>query len=225
MDALSERTWKLLGHWAAVIQPGDEGDRTQLYREREEREKFLNVDEAEKDPTAYLSQLGLKATIRSAGRSDLKRVVELINRTNQFNLNGSRSSFREAAAWIAHPDRRILVIDGADKFGQMGLICVAFVEIAPTSVRIPIFVLSCRVFGYGFETVMLNAICRLGPSSAGSDALRTIVGLYQETPLNGPSRTMYPDHGFTQGDGEWIREGGTTREDPAWLDVHDLVTA
>ena len=35
----------------------------------------------------------------------------------------------------------------------MGIICVAFVELSPTEARIPVFVLSCRVFGYGFETV------------------------------------------------------------------------
>jgi FkbH-like protein len=224
LDALSKRTWQLLDHWSRLIGPGGDGDRTQLYREREEREKFLSVEEARSVPTSFMSLLGLKATIRPAGRGDVKRVVELINRTNQFNLNGSRTSFREAASWIASPDRRILVVDGADKFGQMGLICTAFVEITPTAVRIPVFVLSCRVFGYGFETAMLNSVLRLGRSTRGDEGPNTIVGLYQETPLNGPCRSMYPDHGFRLVDGEWIHEGRTAVANPAWLEVRDLVT-
>src|SRR5262249_36265399 len=159
--------------------------------------KFLESAEAEgseADPGSFLSRLGLKATIRAAGRNDLKRIVELVNRTNQFNLNGTRTSFREAVAWIASPDRRILVIDGADKFGQMGLICVALVEITPGAVRIPAFVLSCRVFGYGFETAMLGAIHRLGRSARGDGGPSRIVGLSCETPLNGPCRDMYLSH-------------------------------
>ncbi len=167
MDAISERSWKLLDLWSQLIRPGDEADRTQFYREREEREKFLGGEAAEHDPAALMAGLGLRANVRFAGRSDLERVVELINRTNQFNLNGTRTSFREAHDWIATPGRRILVIDGADKFGQMGLICVAYVDLTSTNVQIPTFVLSCRVFGYGFETAMLNAIGRLVWATGG----------------------------------------------------------
>ncbi len=224
MDALSDRTWRLLDHWSRLIPPGGDGDRTQLYREREEREKFRSAEESRSDAASFLSRLGLEAVIRPAGRGELKRVVELINRTNQFNLNGSRTSFREAGAWISDPDRRILVIDGADKFGQMGLICVAFIDITPSALRIPVFVLSCRVFGYGFETAMLNAVARLGRSTRGADGRETIVGLYRETPLNGPCRGMYPDHGFRQVGPDWILDGTIAVEDPAWLAVRNLVT-
>ena len=155
---------------------------------------------------------------------DLRRVVELVNRTNQFNLTGSRTSVRETSEWLAGPGRYILLTDGADKFGQMGIICVAFVELGSTPARIPIFVLSCRVFGYGFETVMLNAIGRL-VSKGRADQPWTISGLYQETPLNEPCRAMYPDHGFTWHDGMWIIAGQPTKSDPPWLEIRDSLSA
>ena len=121
MDAISERSWKLLDLWSQLIRPGDEADRTQFYREREEREKFLGEEAAEHDPAALMAGLGLRANVRFAGRSDLERVVELINRTNQFNLNGTRTSFREVArldrdtrsAHPGHRRRRQVRADGA----------------------------------------------------------------------------------------------------------------
>jgi FkbH-like protein len=225
MDALSERTWNLMDVWAGLAHVGDDGDRTQLYREREEREAFLQGTPADQDASSFLSRLGLKAAIRPAVRGDLKRIVELINRTNQFNLNASRTSFREATSWIASSHRRILVIEGADKFGQMGLICAAFVEFGPTATRIPVFVLSCRVFGYGFEKAMLNAIHRLNESLRNDGAPKAIVGLFQETQFNGPCHAMYPDHGFRKGKGEWIIDEWKSHEDPVWLDVRDLVAS
>ena len=38
----------------------------------------------------------------------------------------------------------------------MGTVCVAVTRDTADRVEIPIFVLSCRVFGYGVETALLN---------------------------------------------------------------------
>jgi FkbH-like protein len=162
LDATSERTWRLLEQWSNLLTGQDEADRTRFYRERAERESFMATEvTAEENQSEAFAKLKIRVTLREAKPSDLKRVVELINRTNQFNLVGSRTSFREASEWQSAPNTRILVAEAADKFGPMGLVCVAVAEIREREIRIPTFVLSCRVFGYGIETVVLNAIRRL----------------------------------------------------------------
>jgi FkbH-like protein len=220
MDASLERTWRLMALWADLLPEQDEADRTQQYRERGLRDQFLATVAPEVDPVAMFAQLGLRMTLREARRSDFKRVVELINRTNQFNLAGSRSTFREIEAWAASPRSKILVADGADKFGAMGLVCVAVVEHGEQNVRIPIFILSCRVFGYGFETAMLNAIVRTVQVGSLSQP-PAIVGAFRETSHNQPCRQMYPDYGFRWDDTAWVLDGEPRPDpqDPAWLTI------
>ncbi len=215
MDATSDRTWRLLRVWSEMLEDQAETDRTQLYRERDRRESFMAATETvENDPAALFGKLELRASIREARPSDLKRVAELINRTNQFNLCGTRTSFREVSAWREAPGTHILVVEGADKFGQMGQICVAVLEIGADQARIPAFVLSCRVFGYGMETAVINAIKR----KAGG---LPIVGLYRETASNEPCRRMYPDNGFVWDGQAWTYEGSDVPADPSWLAVED----
>jgi hypothetical protein len=88
------------------------------------------------------------------------------------------------------------------------------------NVRIPIFVLSCRVFGYGFETAMLNAIVR--NVQVGSESQPpVIVGAFRETSHNQPCRQMYPDYGFRWDDTAWVLDGEPRPDpqDPAWLTI------
>jgi len=218
LDANSERTWRHLDLWSRSLPEQDGLDRTQLYHEREQRQSFITVEGTAVEPAVLMARLGLKATLRPAKAPDLKRVVDLINRTNQFNLNNSRTSLAELRDWLASAGKSVILVDGADKFGPMGTVCVALTEQDGRDVRIPIFVLSCRVFGYGFETAMLNAIKRLAARSGGAPR---IIGLYRETPLNEPCRAMYPDHGFVWTGDHWIHEAAEPAADPSWLAVSD----
>jgi FkbH-like protein len=219
LDATSARTWKLLKLWSELMAEQDELDRTQQYRDKERRDQFLGGPAVELDQEAMLSKLGLRATVREAKKSEHKRVAELINRTNQFNLAGSRTSYREVQEWGGSNKAKILVAEGADNFGVMGVVCVAVVELGEEA-RIPIFVLSCRVFGYAFETAMLDAIVDL--ARAASKGGRTVVrGAFRETSHNQPCRQMYPDHGFQWSGSEWVLEGEkvSTRPVPQWLSL------
>ena len=119
-------------------------------------------------------------TLRKAARSDLQRITELNN--HQPVQPGRQSDeFREISHWHHHPAYTLLVAEAADKFGPMGLISAAVLKSDPSALSILIFVLRCRVFGYGIETVMLNTAKRLAfevmadhdPSQAPSPKLPT----------------------------------------------------
>jgi len=224
LDATSSRAWEQLALWAAALPDNAETDRTQQYREREHRENFIaGLTTVEEDPTALFARLEIRVEIRGARSSELKRVTELINRTNQFNLAGTRTSLKEIREWHDRPGRRIVVVEASDKFGPMGLVCAALIDLTGPELLIPVFVLSCRVFGYGIEDAVLGAMKRLACHPSGRKPV-SIRGSYRETALNEPCRAMYPRNGFSWDGQSWIIQHVQSHEDPTWLTIVDRLS-
>ena len=228
LDAQSFHTWRQLGIVANILAESAEGDRTLAYKQKGQRERFLaeaapdsalvemlGVDTSsahDQSEAEALKKLKLQLSIRLAERRELKRVSELINRTNQFNTCGSRTSLQEVTRWHDSERHAIWVAEARDKFGAMGTIAVAVVEETTRGVEIPVFVLSCRVFGYGMENALLNRIKSWRPS-------RVIYGHFKETPHNQPCHKVYPENGFTWDGSCWTFRGGEPIADPLWLTV------
>ncbi len=224
LDATSSRVPEQLAIWAAALSDHPEMDRTQQYRQRERRESLLAEGAAvAEDPGLAFSKLEIRVEIREARAAELKRVAELINRTNQFNLAGSRTSLKELRDWQDSPGCRVVVADARDKFGPMGLIAALQVDLTGPAATIPAFVLSCRVFGYGIEDALLNAVKRLARAGVGGVPM-TIEGAYKETPHNEPCRTVYPRNGFTYDGRAWVLAEVDSPPDPSWLTVLDRLT-
>jgi FkbH-like protein len=223
LDAEEPSTWRRLQALAESLEPVDM-DRTLMYRQREQRESFVQriaqrTDDgsADADRVELFRELGLSVKLSWATRSDVKRVAELVNRTNQWNLEGSRTSEREVAAWQRSPEHLVVVARTSDRFGDMGVTCVAIAHARGDELVLLPFVLSCRVFGYGIETSVLGLLC----DEARARGLRRIVGRYVPTPHNAPCRDFLPRHGFVESsDGCWVSTLETVAaEVPAWLSV------
>jgi FkbH-like protein len=222
LDATSPRVPRQLALWASALPDHPETDRTQQYRQREQRESFLSVGEATaEDPASAFAKLEIRVEIREAKPAELKRVAELINRTNQFNMAGSRTSLKELREWHAPPGRRIVVVEARDKFGPMGVVSVLLLDTSGTSFSIPTFVLSCRVFGYGIEDAVLNAVKRLSARAGNGRGPLPIRGAFKETPHNEPCRAVYPKNGFTRDGDAWVLAAPAAPADPAWLTIAD----
>jgi FkbH-like protein len=217
LDAESAAVWRRLSLAADLLPEQDELDRTVAYKQRAEREQFLEDAEATAaEQRELFRRMEFRVTIRRAETRDLKRVAELINRTNQFNMCGSRTTLNEVKGWYENDSQSIFVVDARDKFGTMGTVCVAVTRELSGCIEIPVFVLSCRVFGYGVETALLNHVKR----SAGFPVCgNQIAGRYVATALNEPCRNTYGQHGFTQEGDAWVYRGGGAIEDPEWLTV------
>jgi FkbH-like protein len=85
-----------------------------------------------------------------------KRLLELINKTNQFNLNGVRLSEGE---WLKHlKDQSALVaaVSYEDKFGPLGTIGVLSGRQVNDELELTSWVLSCRAFSRKIEDHMLD---------------------------------------------------------------------
>lgn len=218
MDATNASTWRRFVIWQSLLEDDVEMDRTEMYQQREQRKSFVVEDKtSDEEKAALFASLQLKLTISYAANSDLKRVSELINRTNQFNLEGSRVSYREVCQWHASGEYWIVIGQTADRFGDMGTTCVAVVRKIGHDMEILPFVLSCRVFGYGIETAIMNHLKAL----AKDQGLLRIVGRYTSTPQNTPCKEFLATNEFKLIDGLW--EFKVTEAKPSNLDWLDIV--
>jgi FkbH-like protein len=216
LDPGDPRCWRLLGAWADLLLANPDVDRTALYRQREQRQRFVDAEVSVQDPRELFSRLDIHVHIREADRDDLPRAAELINRTNQFNTCGSRTTVPELADWRTGINRHVLLVDASDKFGSNGTVAVMLLETPPDAIRIPCFVLSCRVFGFGIEHAVVNHVKR----AYRRHDRQPIVGHITATPHNRPCREVYRHNGFTWDGAQWVYRQGDDPVDPRWLTVH-----
>jgi len=91
--------------------------------------------------------------------------------------------------------------------------------VTPGAAEIPVFVLSCRVFGYGVETAMLAQMSRLCMQAG----MPKLIGRFRATSQNHPGREMYRDHGFQPSGNDFVWACDTTIADVPWATVRSMV--
>lgn len=201
IDATKQDVWDQVSLWADLVEQSSDVDRTSMYQAKDQRDAFVDtlkdatVSNADAD---FLKEMQFVVDVRPAKGSDIRRATELINRTNQWNLCGSRTSVADLDAILATDGAMVLIASAKDKFGKMGDICVAVVVDCDTNPTISMFVLSCRVFGYSVETKMIDYIKDRITNETQS---ATLMGLFMATNQNSLAKNMYAKNGFTSEDG------------------------
>ncbi|MBS0541818.1 MAG: methoxymalonyl-ACP biosynthesis protein FkbH, partial [Proteobacteria bacterium] len=128
------------------------------------------------------------------------RMAQLINKSNQFHLTGTRYSEAELSALSASPDCFVRHLRLADRFGDSGLIACVVLRRRDRAMHIDTWVMSCRVLGRTVEEFIANDM-RAIALAQGCDRL---VGRYVRSGKNGLVADLYERLGFTAGnDGEW----------------------
>ena len=169
------------------------GQRTDLVKAQLTRQRLRGETMSEAD---YRASLGVRHVVRRLEPGDpLDRIVELFQRTTQFNTTGRRFGVAELGAMLADPAQAVFSLTVSDRFGDHGLtgaIIVAGSEVVGLAV-------SCRVLGLGVEqTFLAEVVAALGPEHP------QLVGRIIETNRNAPVRNVYRDAGFALGaDGAW----------------------
>jgi FkbH-like protein len=104
----------------------------------------------------------LQGTVTLAWRVDSadKRPLDLINKTNQFNLNGLRMGESEWQRLLERKDAIVAVVSYRDKFGPLGKIAVLVGSQAGRLVRVSHWVMSCRAFSRRIEHHILDSLFR-----------------------------------------------------------------
>ena len=103
------------------------------------------------DLTEYLTTLSMQLTIKKCDTTNFLRPLQLINKTNQFNLNGIRLTDTEIIEILSNKST-LHTFSLKDKFGDHGQI--ACVILSSTDI-IQYFVMSCRVFQRQIEYAII----------------------------------------------------------------------
>lgn len=163
--------------------------RTQMYvADRHRRDmRAGSLDE-------WLTQLDTRVTVEPVHARNLRRVDQLLNKTNQLNLTTRRLSAEQISEWAAAPDRAFLAVSVADRFGDLGLTGLVSIDVRGPEARIVDYLLSCRVMGRAVEDTLLflavDAARRLGAT--------TLHASYRPTPRNAPTLKVFRASAMTE---------------------------
>ncbi len=150
------------------------------------------------DMDGYLRSLEMRLVWRAFDGVGLPRIVQLINKTNQFNLTTRRTTEAEVLAVMQDRGAVGLQLRLLDRFGDNGIIAIVIARLAPCGDELVIdtWLMSCRVLGRQVEQGTLNILAQ---EAARLGAVR-LVGLYVPTAKNGMVREHYARLGFTPGE-------------------------
>jgi FkbH-like protein len=174
--------------------------RTEYYRSESMR---TSAEAAIGDIDSFLSTLDMAACVGPIATATLERSVQLIQRSNQFNLTTRRRSASEVQVLLDDPAWVTRTVSLSDRFGDNGLISVLLAHVSGAVLEIDTWLMSCRVLKRGVEQFVLNELYR----AARSQGITTIRGTYIPSPKNALVRDHYARLGFAQVGGQ---EGGTT---------------
>jgi FkbH-like protein len=139
------------------------------------------------------------------------RLLELINKTNQFNLNGVRVKETEWLRLLADPASFVASISYEDKFGPLGVIGVVAGKQVGDTLEIQTWVMSCRAFSRRIEFHTLDRLFEVSGA-------RYISLAYRPTERNQPLQEFLGVIGV-RGDSE---EVGTLSREQFSASGHEL---
>ncbi|HLQ47088.1 MAG TPA: hypothetical protein VK137_20260, partial [Planctomycetaceae bacterium] len=107
------------------------------------------------DPDEFLRHADAEITLE--WNAPDARCFELINKTNQFNLNGRRLDEAEWRQRLADPEGFLLAVRYTDKYAPLGKISVLAGRWRDGRPWIDVWVMSCRAFSRRIEHHVLQA--------------------------------------------------------------------
>jgi FkbH-like protein len=182
------------GYFEAVAFTPEDRDRAQQYAANAEREALLGSAESMDE---FLRGLNMTTVFGPFTAVDHARVVQLINKTNQFNTTTRRYTSEEIEYLTNLADALTLQFRLLDRVGDNGLVSAMILRPTPGDedlLEIENWVMSCRVFGRQLEFEAMN----IAVEAARERGARALVANYFPTAKNDVIATLYPSLGFTE---------------------------
>lgn len=197
----------------------EDRERTASIRGNLERKELESAAGAVDD---YLAQLDIKVQMAPFDEVNLPRIVQLINKTNQFNLTTRRRGDAEVRALLA-AGAYTQAMRASDRFGDSGLTGVLIAIPEGGGLRVDTWLMSCRVLGRRLEEAMFGALVRY----AAENGYTHITGEYIPTAKNSQVADLYIRMGCTaaglDGESRFFRwETGGTFPAPAMIACADF---
>ena len=138
--------------------------RTSLYKNRIIRDNLLKKTFLEKGSNDdWMKSLNMKLNIKKITHngSELNRVIQLFNRTNQFNLSGKKYNKNIFQGILESKEKSYYSGTVIDNIGSEGIISVIGFIQKKDIILVEDFILSCRVFGRYIDISMLKPILEI----------------------------------------------------------------
>jgi FkbH-like protein len=178
-------------YFDAVVVTEDDVNRLGEYKAQAHR---AQLEDGAGSREEFLASLEIVCTFLSALDAPLSRAVQLLAKTNQFNLTTRRRSAAEIEEFAAATGGQAIVVRVRDRFGDAGVVGLALARNVASQCYIDSFLLSCRVIGRGIETAMLSHITE---NARRTGAMR-VIGEFIPTKKNAPCANFFSDSGFAK---------------------------
>lgn len=191
------------GLWFEAVEvTGADRQRAEQYttesKRRDAEQSFGSIDD-------YLGSLEMIGDVRDIDDADMPRVVQLLGKTNQFNLTTRRHTAEDVRAMLCKPGAVGLTLRLADKFGDHGLVSLLIaVPDKSNTLKIDTWLMSCRVISRTSEQFIFNALL----SRAKQLGMTRLLGEFIPTVKNKLVADLYDRMGF----------GRTTEHDDGRVD-------
>ncbi len=205
------RTLDRAGYFEVTGLSEDDLKRNEMYQANAAR---VRQQAAFADYHDYLVSLEMEAEIAPFAPAYMSRIAQLTNKSNQFNLTTKRCSQAEIEHAASDPSCITLYGKLKDKFGDNGVVSVAFGHADyKKSFHIDLWLMSCRVLKRDMEYAMMDELVR----RCREEGLEEILGYYYPTKKNGMVREFYGAMGFEKisedADGNTVWRLSLTEED------------
>jgi FkbH-like protein len=110
----------------------------------------IAVHGAANAPTSFLEQIEADISFNFTKSPPDPRALELVNKTNQFNLNGKRYTQASWHNYFLDPESFLMLVSYKDKFGPLGKIAVIAGR-RNAKLNVDVWVMSCRAFSRCIE--------------------------------------------------------------------------
>jgi len=162
-----------------VIITQEDKNRLIQYKSEQKRAKvFKKVSSIDE----FIKSLNIKIDYWINNKSQLKRITQLINKTNQFNLTTRRYTESEVEKMMEND--KVFSFQVEDKFGDMGIVSVVIVK----DNQIDTFLMSCRVLGRKIEDKIMQIVL--------NNVELPLKALYIKSAKNAQVENLYEKLGF-----------------------------
>ncbi len=141
-------------------------------------------------------QIKIEGHILNLEDKNIERVVELTNKTNQFNTTSVRRQLSDVIEYIKNENNIVYYFQVSalidEVVNDLGIVCIVYI----TNNHIEQFLMSCRVLGYEIESNVLAFVIKQ------LSKYNEITATYIKTDFNTPCKDVFTDVGFISTDKE-----------------------
>jgi len=173
----------------------DDRSRADMYVADRERKASVHATTSIEE---YLASLEMEALIGPPGPTEIARVAQLTQKTNQFNLTTIRYTEGDIELRAAAQESDVHCLRLRDRFSDLGLVGVAIVDYHGEDATIDTLLLSCRVLGRGVEDTFIAHVAHVASRRGAS----RLIGTYRPTAKNEQVSGFFQNRGFELVGGE-----------------------